>query len=181
VRTTDGGRTFEFLSWIGKPKNVRAVMPSSIRLSDTHLLTAMRRRYDEKYMDKPSLGNNWIDVYESEDNGKTWRFLSKVAETDMGKHNGNPPSMVLMKDGRICVTWGYRAVPYGIRAKMSTDQGKSWGEELHLRDDGREFDLGYTRSVQREDGKIVTIYYISTEKNYEQHIAATIWDPDVMM
>lgn len=45
--------------------------------------------------------------------------------------------------------------------------------------DGREFDLGYTRSVQREDGKIVTIYYISTEDNYEQHIEATIWDPDV--
>jgi len=181
VRTIDGGQTFEFLSWIGEPKNVRAVMPSSIRLSDSHLLTAMRMRFDEKFKDKPSLGNNWIDVYESRDNGKTWRFLSKVAETDMGKHNGNPPSMVLLKDGRICVTWGYRAVPYGIRAKISTDQGKSWGEELHLRDDGREFDLGYTRSVQREDGKIVTIYYISTEEHYEQHIAATIWDPDVMM
>jgi len=173
--------TFDFLSWIGEPKNVRAVMPSSIRLSETHLITSIRRRFDEEIKDKPRLGNNWIDVYESKDNGKIWQFLSKVADTDMGKRNGNPPSMVKLKDGRICVTWGYRTVPYGIRAKISHDQGKTWGKELHLRDDGREFDLGYTRTVQRTDGKIVTIYYISTEENYEQHIAATIWDPDVML
>jgi hypothetical protein len=181
VRTTNGGLTFDFLSWIGESKNTRAVMPSSVRLSENHLITSMRRRFDEKFPDKPRLGNNWIDVYESKDNGKSWHFLSKVADTDMGKHNGNPPSLVLMDDGRLCVTWGYRAVPYGIRARISTDQGKTWGDELHLRDDGREFDLGYTRSVQREDGKIVTIYYISTEKNYEQHIEATIWDPDIMI
>jgi hypothetical protein len=180
VRTTDGGLTFDFLSWIGEPKNTRAVMPSSVRLSDNHLLTALRRRFDEEFPYKPRLGNNWIDVYESLDNGETWKLLSKVADTDMGKHNGNPPSMVLMKDGRICVTWGYRAVPYGIRARISNDNGKTWGDELHLRDDGREFDLGYTRSVQREDGKIITIYYISTNENYEQHIAATIWDPDLI-
>ena len=39
-------------------------------------------------------------------------------------------------------------------------------------------DLGYPRVVQRADGKIVTIYYYATEENPEQHIAATIWDPD---
>ena len=38
------------------------------------------------------------------------------------------------------------------------------------------WDIGYTRSIQRPDGKIVTIYYYSTEKNVEQHIAATIWE-----
>ena len=42
----------------------------------------------------------------------------------------------------------------------------------------RTFDFGYTRSVQRPDGKIVTIYYYTTEENHEQYIAATIWDPD---
>jgi hypothetical protein len=31
--------------------------------------------------------------------------------------------------------------------------------------------------VQRSDGKVVTIYYYTTEQNPEQHIAATIWDP----
>ena len=52
------------------------------------------------------------------------------------------------------------------------------GQDIHLRDDGRTWDLGYTRTVQRLDDKLVTIYYYTTEKNEEQHIAATIWDPD---
>jgi hypothetical protein len=37
--------------------------------------------------------------------------------------------------------------------------GRSWGKELVLRDDGGGRDLGYLRSVQRSDGKVVTIYY----------------------
>ena len=155
-------------------------MPSSVRISDNHIISALRRRFDEQFPDKPKLPHNWIDVYESHDNGANWEFLSKVAETDMGKHNGNPPSLVKLSDGRLCITYGYRAKPYGIRARISSDYGKSWGEELHLRDDGREHDLGYTRSVQRPDGKIVSIYYISTKDKKEQHIAATIWDPDAI-
>jgi hypothetical protein len=55
---------------------------------------------------------------------------------------------------------------------------QTWGKEIHLRDDGRELNLGYTRSVQRNDTKIVTVYYISTAAKYEQHIAATMWNPD---
>ena len=36
---------------------------------------------------------------------------------------------------------------------------------------------GYTRSVQRPDGKIVTIYYFPEQQFTERVIAATIWDP----
>ncbi len=176
ARTMDGGLTFNFLSWIGDPISVRSVMPSSTRLSEKHLITALRRRYDEKFANKPKLQHNWIDVYESLDNGKSWQFLSKVADTDMHKRNGNPPSLVRLSDGRICVTYGYRAVPYGIRARISSDNGRTWSAEIHLRDDGRTWDIGYTRSVQRSDGKIVTIYYYTTKSHIEQHIAATIWD-----
>ena len=34
--------------------------------------------------------------------------------------------------------------------------------------------------VQRPDGKLVTIYYFNTKEIPEQHIAATIWDPDAV-
>jgi hypothetical protein len=96
----------------------------------------------------------------------------------MGKHNGNPPSLCLMDDERLVVTYGYRAVPYGIRAKVSDDGGMTWGEEIHLRDGAREFDLGYTRTVQRADGKLVTVYYFNTPERKEQFVEACIWDPD---
>ena len=180
ARTIDGGKTFEFLGWMTHNVEVRSVMPATVRISKTELVSAMRRRHDARAVGRPGAGRNWIDVYQSTDDGKSWRFLSKVADTDTGKRNGNPPSMVRLKDGRLCVTYGYRGLPCGIRARLSGDNGKTWGPEIHLRDDGRTWDLGYTRTVQRSDGKLVTIYYYTTAKNPEQHIVATIWNPDLV-
>jgi len=154
-------------------------MPSTVMITEDHLITTLRRRWDEPSGPvKPHLTHNWIDAYETTDGGNSWRFLSKVADTDMGKNNGNPPRLIKLEDGRLVVTYGYRAVPYGIRARISSDNGKTWDDEIHLRDDARTYDFGYTRSVQREDGKIVTVYYFTTEKKQEQFIAATIWNPD---
>lgn len=177
VRTRDAGKTFQFLSWMsGEPITVRSVMPSTVRVSDTELVSLLRRRLDLRSSVRNDM--NWIDAYRSPDNGKSWEWLTRVAYTDLGKRNGNPPSLVRLRDGRLCVTYGYRSFPYGIRAKISRDNGRTWGPELHLREDGRSWDLGYTRSVQRPDGKIVTIYYYTTQETPAQHIAATIWEPD---
>ncbi|MHC4388168.1 MAG: exo-alpha-sialidase [Planctomycetota bacterium] len=186
VRTDDGGKTFEFLSWMtDEPVKIRSVMPSTVRCSEDHLVSAMRRRLDVEISGPHKMRKCWIDVYESKDSGRTWEFLSQVADT--GKSNGNPPSLVRLRDGRLCVTYAYRGVcsayryrwePQGIRARISEDNGKTWGPEMVLRNDARTWDIGYTRSVQRPDGKIVTIYYYTTEQIPEQHIAATIWDPD---
>ena len=176
VRTVDGARSFEFLGWMtGEPISVRSVMPSTICISQEILISAMRRRHD--IQKEPALESQcWIDVYLSRNGGRDWNFLSKVADT--GDRNGNPPSLIKLRDGRLCVAYGYRRPPYGIRARLSADEGQTWGEEIILRDDGRSWDLGYPRMVQRPDGKLVTIYYFTTVQNPEQHIAATIWDAD---
>jgi hypothetical protein len=172
ARTHDGGKTFAFLSWITRePDTARSVMPSSVRLSKDEIVTALRRRRDGS-----DGSRNWIDLYASTDNGATWEFRSKVADTGQG--NGNPPAMVRMRDARIVVTYGYRSEPYGMRARISRDSGKTWDREIVLREDGATADLGYSRSVQRGDGKVVTIYYYTTEAIPEQHIVATIWDPN---
>jgi hypothetical protein len=178
VRTNDGGKTFNFISWMADIDTIRSVMPATVRMSENHLITALRRRYDPPLDQKKMLPKNYISVHESRDNGKSWNFQSIVAETDRGIRNGNPPSMVKLDDGRIVVIYGYRNKPYSIRARISSDFGKTWSKEILLRDDGRKFDIGYTRSVIREDGKIVTVYYFTTEEKKEMHIAATIWDPD---
>jgi len=172
ARTTDGGQTWNFVSWMAPEPTGHSTMPSTVRCSKNRLVSAIRRK------EKRKRGGFlfFIEVYSSNDNGKTWEFLSKVANT--GRGNGNPASMIRLNDGRIVVTYGYRAKPYGIRAKISSDDGKTWGPEIHLRDDGRSWDLGYPQTVQRPDGKIVTVYYFTTEENPQQHIAATIWDPD---
>ena len=178
VRTTDGGKTYNFVSWMADIDTIRSVMPATVRMSENHLITALRRRYDPPLDQKKMLPKNYISVHESLDNGKSWQFKSIVAETDRGIRNGNPPSMVKLDDGRIAVMYGYRNRPYSIRARISSDHGKTWSKEILLRDDGRKFDIGYTRSIVRDDGKILTVYYFTTEEKKEMHIAATIWDPD---
>jgi Neuraminidase (sialidase) len=168
--TTDGGKTIDFVSWIGPEPTTYAIMPATVRCSPTKLVTAIRR------YERGDIKQGWIAVYSSDDNGRTWQFLANAAET--GDHSGNPPSMVRLPDGRIVLAYGYRSKPHGVRAVISSDQGATWSDVIHLRDDGRTWDVGYARTVQRPDGKLVTAYYYTTEEDRQQHIAATIWDPD---
>jgi hypothetical protein len=58
--------------------------------------------------------------------------------------------------------------------KTSVRAGKAASKVL--RDDGGNWDLGYPRTVQRSDGKLVTVYYFNDARRKERHIAATIWD-----
>ena len=165
VRTTDGGKAWRLIGMIGPEPKGFAIMPSTVRLSKTCLLTAVRRREGRK---------RWIETWVSDDDGATWR-LGNTPAPDVGE--GNPPSMILLKDGRVCITYGYRATPFGIRARLSGDRGKTWEPEIMLRDDGGCRDLGYPRTVQRPDGKIVTVYYYNDHAKQDRYIAATIWDP----
>jgi hypothetical protein len=43
------------------------------------------------------------------------------------------------------------------------------------------WDLGYPRSVERPDGRIVTAHYFNDNPNTERYIAATIWSPEVLV
>jgi hypothetical protein len=171
ARTTDGGKTWRFVSWIGpEPPNGFSIMPSSVRLSKSEILTSFR--HEENFRKGP----NWIEVYLSKDNGKTWEFQTR-AIPDTGAKSGNPPSLVRLKDGRLVITYGYRSAPYAIRARISSDNGRTWSDDIDLRTDGGAWDIGYTRSVQRPDGKIVTVYYWAADPKRERTIEATIWDP----
>jgi len=166
ARTTDGGKAFALLSWIGPEPDGFTIMPASVRLSESRILVALRCRED---------GQNWIDLYASNDDGATWDYMNRpVANTGVG---GNPPTMTKLHDGRLCLTYGYRDAPYSIRARLSDDDGATWKEEIILRDDGGNHDIGYPRTVQRADGKMVTVYYFNDHPEGERYIAATLWEP----
>jgi hypothetical protein len=174
ARTSDGGKSFDFVSWVvGLEDPHRAVMPSTVRCSPTKLVMAVRRRAVPE-------NTNWIDVYASNDTGGSWSFSSRVNDT--GVMNGNPPALVRLRDGRLCCVYGSRS-QRSMLAQFSKDDGATWGPEIVLRDEyevdsfGNQ-DLGYPRLVQRADGRLVAIYYWSTEEQPNLHIAATIWDPE---
>jgi hypothetical protein len=164
TRTTDGGKTWEFVSWITPEPKGFAIMPSTVRLGPESFLTAIRREERQ---------DGFLDLYRSDDTGKSWQFLGKVVE----KTGDNPPAMIRLKDGRVALSYGYREAPYGLRAKISADDGKTWGDEIVLRQDGGSWDLGYPRIMQSTDGRLVNVYYYTDAPDQERYIGATIWDP----
>ena len=166
VRTVDGGKSWQLVSLIGPEPKGFEIMPASVRLSDTDILVTGRNREGDR---------RWISAYLSKDNGKTWEKLDDPVE-DCGI--GNPPAMIMLKDGRICLIYGFRGEPYSIRARLSSDGGQTWSGDYVLRDDGSSQDIGYPRVVQRPDGKVVAFYYFTDPKTGpERYIGATIWDP----
>ena len=167
ARTRDGGLSWKFLAFIGEEPPGFAIMPSTVRLSKNGLLTAVRVKDGAA---------NRIDAYVSADNGRSWALRGPIADT--GAFGGNPPMLFRLRDGRLCLTYGYRAEPYSIRARLSPDDGKTWGDIRTLRGGAPTWEIGYTRSVQRPDGKIVTLYYFNDAPHNERFIAATIWDPN---
>jgi hypothetical protein len=171
ARTVDGGRSWALRSWVVRPPEGYAIMPATVRLDNGALLTAVRC-HDGAAFDA---GRHWIDLYRSDDDALTWRFVSRpVPDTGRG---GNPPAMILLPDGRLCLTHGCRGAPYGIRARLSSDGGATWEPEVALRTDGGSPDLGYTRTVQRPDGTLVTVYYYNDTSGGAAYIAATLWRP----
>lgn len=172
AETVNGGRSFEFKSWVAPQcDHDFNIMPASVRMTDSHLLVATRdRRTSDGHP-----GENWIDLYHSTDLGASWTYMNRpVAETGDG---GNPATLTKLADGRLCLTYGYRNPPFGIRAKLSDDNGISWGEEIILRSDAGSHDIGYTRTALRPDGKLVTVYYYNDNVGGACYIAATIWKP----
>ena len=90
----------------------------------------------------------------SDDNGNTW---STPFRTPLW---GFPPHLLQLTDGRILCSYGYRRPPFGERACIS-DDGVSWTlkNEVVLRDDAPNGDLGYPASVQLDSARVLTVYY----------------------
>jgi len=119
-------------------------------------------------------------IIRSPDRGKTWEPIIKTPVW------GYPQHLLPLRDGRLLMTYGYRCPPWGIRACLSGDNGKTWDidNEIILRMDGGtpegqerkviDRDLGYPVSVQLDDGTIFTVYYHNTAGT-NCFIAGTFW------
>lgn len=169
---TDDGTEFHFLSFItpkqdpfasaeGDWKSTyrfgghRWFYPRAVMLPSGRILCTLRSQRDPT-------GVMWTELFASDDGGLTWQFLSRVNDY------GAPGSLVAMADGRLVVVYGYRLKPYGIRAVVSEDEGRSWGPEIIVRDDGGSWDLGYPNAFEVEPGRIGAIYYFNSRDDAVQ-------------
>ncbi len=108
----------------------------------------------------------------SHDLGRTWEPWE-----DMG-FKGHPYHALRLSDGRVYLLYGYRHEPYGIRARLLDAECTRFdGDELVLRDDGGNTDLGYPWSCITADGRILSVYYFNRGGG-TRYIAGTFVDVD---
>lgn len=133
--------------------------PHLVELDDGTLLCAIRVH------EKDTVA---VWMSRSADKGFTWTVPERLP------CDGTPPHLLKHSSGVIVCAYGYRHEPYGQRALLTRD-GLSWSEELILRDDGPEGDLGYPASVELKDGSIYTVYYQRLPGDSKTSVLSTRW------
>lgn len=107
--------------------------------------------FDETYLN--------LHISVSEDDGATF---SQVQEID-NCWISSPVHALQLQNGNVLLSYGYRKPPYGIRVRICNSELTNIGEteEIILRDDAPNADLGYPHAIQLENGEILVAYYIS--------------------
>lgn len=139
-RSRDNGKTWGNPVLLGKHYNETAIQ----RLPDGRLLAALRSEKGGR-----------LAVSESRDQGRTWSPPVQVT-----KDNEHPADLIVLKDGRVLMTYGQRNAPRGVHAMISND-GRSWdpARRIVLADDAPNGDCGYPSSIELASGEILTMYY----------------------
>lgn len=146
VRSTDKGRTWG-KSVEATRKTQRVFCEPSLCETRSGKLLLMSREEI----------SGFIYQSESHDGGYTWGDARQLPVW------GYPSHCISLHDGRLIMVYGYRKPPFGIRARLSDDEGLTWGEEIAIRDDlsGAHdgWNLGYPSVIEYEPGRLYVAYY----------------------
>jgi hypothetical protein len=143
--TRDGGRSWRQLSVISENANE----------------TAMHRRRDGSlvaiYRDDGPAGL-WSRL--SGDGGRTWGPARTVSRP--GEH----PAETVSLSGRVLCFYGRRHRPFGVRARVSEDEGLSWRDDVVLVADDTcaSPDCGYPTVARTGDGHVFVAWYVNSDQ-----------------
>jgi len=173
LRSRDGGKTWGDPSTIAyDPFGLLGFYePSLLYLPRSGKIVCMlrvHRRPREEY-------GYYLYQSESLDLGETWTIPKRTVIW------GHPPNLILLRSGNLLCSYGYRRPPYGVRACISRDDGRTWNlkREFIIRSDGLDGDLGYPSSVQLNDGSIATAYYFRDPLDDVTFIGLSIYSEEV--
>jgi sialidase-1 len=109
---------------------------------------------------------------ESTDGGQSWSVPRSIGVW------GLPSFLLRLRDGRLLMSYGHRRKPFGNMARISADQGASWGEPLAISEDGIGGDLGYPSTVELGDGSLLTVWYEKMKGSSQAVLRQAQWSID---
>lgn len=159
MASKDGGLTWEYRCPVAQDEAVTFNETALIETKKGDLVAFMRTANFDDH----------TTVARSTDGGKSF------APWEDAGFKGHPHCATLLPDGRILLVYGYRHEPFGIRARILNEDASNLAEseEIVLRDDGGNSDLGYPWVSPMADGRYLVTYYFNRE-NGIRHIAGTI-------
>ena len=166
--STDGGYTWERRGKYEKPAELswdHFHEPHVIELDNGTLLGMIRAQGDGVYH------RFTICQTESTDGGRTWSVWRCL------NISGSPPHLLRLRSGALICSYGRREAPFGERALVSYDNGKTWEDDVIIDDRSPNDDLGYPASVELADGSILTVYY---QRYYHEDIGTYDEKPSIL-
>jgi sialidase-1 len=106
---------------------------------------------------------------ESADGGRTWTIPRAIGVW------GLPSHLLRLRDGRLLMSYGHRRSPFGNRARISPDHGRTWSEPIVISDDGAGTDLGYPATVELDRGQFLTVRYESLKGSAHAVLRQARW------
>ena len=177
---SEDGKNFGEITWITLPTDTLPSTalfcePHGIQLRDGTILIQIRLQGHD-------VDNSHFTIWQgvSTDGGKTFDTPKPLCIPDEPMY-GAPPHLLECSDGTVVTVYGYRLKPYGERARISRDGGKTWSREIILRDDSPSGDLGYPATVECKNGELLTVYYQIPQGKENRAILATRWNPSDLL
>jgi len=161
----DDGQSWSILARIPQPDWLKAgwCEPHVVELKSGKLIGMIR------YQTKP-YEESFLLQTESTDGGRTWTPIHQT------KIWGFPPHLLELKNGWLLVSYGHRREPFGQRACISRDEGKTWDVEHQVSlAPSIGPDMGYPSSVELDDGSILTVFYQAEKAGEPTVLMSTHW------
>lgn len=154
--------SMEYLSSIENIPNHLSCEPHAIQLKDGTIICHIRVQENDLFTTFQT---------ESKDGGLSWTTPKQLLD-DKG---GAPAQLLLHSSGALISTYGYREEPYGIKAMVSRDNGKTWEKGQYIYENTVGWDLGYPCTVELPDGDLLTVFYAHEEEGGPAVIMQQKW------
>ncbi len=155
----DKGKTWKYSCPVAEDENV-AFNETSIYETPKRDLVAFLRT--------AGLGDQAC-IARSTDGGRSFAQWEKMG------FQGHPLQALRLPDNRVFLVYGYRHEPFGIRARILNAECTDYetADEIIIRADGGNSDIGYPWAVMLDDNHVLVTYYFNIN-NSTRHVAGSI-------